>query len=485
MHIIALVSTFFALIFSILWIVELRAFGNLGLRVVNDFRNGRFEKQKISKRDRAFTLFPFEPAPLLFKKMSSLVDDHLVHFAGHRSQKLLGALFGAIVVGFIATLSTTIPSTFEGIEVLNVLAVIFGFTFFLVHRLDLPPSSSEEEKQTSRLSIKPKYFRLLMFFIIFAVVLPFAFHFAPEEITTLNANVEATTSLSKRIETLTVIFRITATALPFFLFIFSLGEASADIDQKVFEEDSLGWSSLTRIKEPISLVLSGLFALLILGVDFSGLGIFGGLAVAGLSVAMRESITNLFSGLMMTWDKSLTIGDVISISRGDSSDTGSTYGIVKDIRGRYTVIEDRNTVRRLIPNFLMVSQPIEHWTHEDSSVRLSLRISISYVEDPRQVREAQRIMESVCYDVPRVLTEKPPNALLVKYSESGLTFSVRFWISDAKNGIRPVISEVLISLYERLSDAGIPIPFPQRDIHIKEFPELTMKIGEKDETEKS
>lgn len=214
-------------------------------------------------------------------------------------------------------------------------------------------------------------------------------------------------------------------------------------------------------------VLAALFlALIFLNVDFGELGLMTGFVAAGLSIAMRDTLGNLMAGMQLIWDGSLKKGDVISIPSGSSSDTGSTYGIVEQVRMRYTVVQDRNTVRRLIPNHHLTGDAIEHWTHEDNKIRLNLRIGVSY-DAGKKLRETQKILESVCYDVPRVLTEKPPQALLVDFADSALVFSLRFWLSDAKEGIRPVISQIMINAYERLLEEGITIPFPQRDLHIK------------------
>ncbi len=208
-------------------------------------------------------------------------------------------------------------------------------------------------------------------------------------------------------------------------------------------------------------------ALIMVNVDFGKLGVMTGFVAAGLSIALRDTLGNLMAGVQLIWDGSLKKGDVISIPNSESTDTGSTYGIVEQVRVRYTVVQDRNTVRRLIPNHVLTSDPIDHWTHEDDKIRLSLRIGVSYSDAGRQLRETKKILESVCYDVPRVLTDKPPQAMLVDFGESALIFSLRFWLDDARDGIRPVISDILINAYERLSEANIQIAYPQRDLHIK------------------
>jgi small-conductance mechanosensitive channel len=277
---------------------------------------------------------------------------------------------------------------------------------------------------------------------------------------------------------------------PFFViarfgFFFLLTFAPLRYASLLLQYQALGWSTresglglevdaMSKLSSFFVILAAALVSLLILEVDFSSLGLLTGLVAAGMSIAMRDTLGNLMAGMQLIWDRSLKRGDVITIPTPESRDTGSTYGIVEEIRMRYTVVQDRNTVRRLIPNHLLTANPIEHWTHEDNKVRLSLRISVSYEAGDR-LREIQKIMESVCYDVQRVLTDKPPVALLVEYGDSAIIFSLRFWLEDAKVGIRPVISDVLINLYERFEEAKIKIPFPQRDIHIRSLPASDLK----------
>ncbi len=218
----------------------------------------------------------------------------------------------------------------------------------------------------------------------------------------------------------------------------------------------------------VSLFISIVGALVLVNVPFGQIGVFSGIAAAGLSIALRDTLGNLLAGALLIWDGTLKKGDVITIPQSTSRDTGGTYGIVREMRMRYTVVEDRNTVRRLIPNSVLVANPIESWTHSDQKVRLNLRIGVAYGTD---LREAKQIMESVCYDVPRILHDKPPQALVVNFGDSAIEFSLRFWLRDTSDGIRPVISEVLINLFERFDEVGIEIPFPQQDLHIRSIDE--------------
>ena len=253
-------------------------------------------------------------------------------------------------------------------------------------------------------------------------------------------------------------------SFPIIRFILSLREYNSLLKIENTEDLGLEIDVVQKIGYISSFLLALLASLLLVDAPIEEVGIFTGLLAAALSLALKDTLGNLMAGALLIWDGSLKKGDVVTIPQTDTNDTGSTYGIIQEMRMRYTIIEDRNTVRRLIPNSVLVSEPIESWTHEDNKVRLSLNIGVSYKTD---LPKAKQIMESVCYDVPRIITKKPPQALVVNFGDHSVDFSLRFWLRDTNAGIRPVVSEVLIGIKKRFDEEGIEIPFPQRDLWLK------------------
>ena len=197
---------------------------------------------------------------------------------------------------------------------------------------------------------------------------------------------------------------------------------------------------------------------------FRSLGVFGGLIGAGLSVALRDLLANVIAGVLLLWDRTIKKDDVITVLPSSSSDTGSTYAIVQRMTMRYTIVQDRNDVRRLIPNSLLTNNIVENWTHEENMVRLRVLIGVDYDTDLRLVRT---ILEAVCYEIPRIDTKKnPPKAVVLGFGDYSINFALRFWISDPNKGIRPVLSDLYIAIYERLKEEGIKIPYPRQELQI-------------------
>ncbi len=266
-----------------------------------------------------------------------------------------------------------------------------------------------------------------------------------------------------------------------FRFIARLIEGRYIEDSKEDSSTGLEQDVIMRSANAIAFTFALLTALILSRASFSQIGIFSGLAAAGLSIALRETLGNLIAGMMLLWDKTITKGNVITLPLSDSPDTGGTYGVVKEMRMRYTIIEDRATLRRLVPNSLLISNTIENWTHENNMVRLKIDIGVAYGSDVRQVKN---ILESVCYDVPRIIMDKPPQAVMVGFGSSSLNFQLRFWIKDASQGIRPILSEVYMSINQRFSEVGIRIPFSQLDLHVKSIKEAHIEYLKTQESQK-
>lgn len=214
----------------------------------------------------------------------------------------------------------------------------------------------------------------------------------------------------------------------------------------------------------IAVTLAGFMALTLAGVDYGGLGVFAGLLGAGISVALKDVIGNMVSGALLLWDRTIRKNDVITISKTAGAETGSSYAVVKRMTLRNTIVEDRNEVTRLIPNSILTGSIVENWTHGGNLVRLAVSVPVGYGSDLHLARE---ILESVCYEVRRIVKyPKRPVAVISDFGDSAIVFSLRFWIQNAQEGIRPVLSAVRWHAWERLKQEGITIPFPQRDVHL-------------------
>lgn len=122
----------------------------------------------------------------------------------------------------------------------------------------------------------------------------------------------------------------------------------------------------------------------------------------------------------------------------------------------------------IIPNSEVISNAFINWTHGDRVLRTILWVGISYDADPHQ---AQAIIEKVLQEHPAILADPEPRALLWDFADSSVKFRVQYYIDLGQYSLLTIHHEVLLSIWDRFKEADIRIPYPQRDLYIKAWPE--------------
>ena len=205
--------------------------------------------------------------------------------------------------------------------------------------------------------------------------------------------------------------------------------------------------------------LAALLSLKAVGIDLGALAVFGGALGVGLGFGLQRIASNFISGFILVFDRSIRPGDVISIN--------DKFGWVEELRARYIVVRDRDGVETLIPNENLITTEVINWSYSDRQIRVKLPVQISYEDDPEQAME---ILLEAAKVSPRVLTSPPPAARLMGFGDSGLDLELRVWIRDPQQGVANVRSDINVAIWKGFRDAGITIPYPQQDLHIKEMP---------------
>ncbi len=218
----------------------------------------------------------------------------------------------------------------------------------------------------------------------------------------------------------------------------------------------VGVSKFSRF---LLITIAFLMALNAVGIDLSSLAIFGGALGVGLGFGLQRIASNFISGFILVLDRSIKPGDVITV--------GDKFGWVHELKARYVVVRNREGVDTLIPNENLITSEVINWSYMDRNVRLKIPVQISYDDDPEQAME---IMTQCAYASPRVLRDPEPLARLMGFGDSGIDLEVRVWIGDPESGFGNVRSSVNLAIWRAFKEAGITIPFPQRDLNIKHMP---------------
>jgi small-conductance mechanosensitive channel len=216
---------------------------------------------------------------------------------------------------------------------------------------------------------------------------------------------------------------------------------------------------LGRIARAVLILVAVLAALAVSGIDLTVLSVFGGALGVGLGLGLQRIASNYVSGFILLLDRSLRIGDLISVAGA----VDRYYGTVTQISTRYTLLRAMDGTESVIPNELLVSAPVVNHSLSDRRVRLAVRIAIAYESD---LDLALRLGEQAARSTERVLADPPPGSLLVEFAADGLLLEIGFWIEDPEQGRMNIQSAVAIAVYKLYVDRGITTPYPRRDIRI-------------------
>jgi small-conductance mechanosensitive channel len=209
----------------------------------------------------------------------------------------------------------------------------------------------------------------------------------------------------------------------------------------------------------------------VLGVDLTALAVFSGAFGLAIGFGLQRTFGNLIAGIILLMDKSIKPGDVIAVS--DTSGRESV-GQIRKIGIRAISVITRDRKEYLIPNENLMVNQVENWSYSSRDVRVRAPVGVSYDTD---LAVAESLMLQAAKGVNRVLENPEPKALLMAFGDSAVQFEIRFWISDPEEGLSNVRSDVLKQVWRLFRENGINIPFPQRDLHIKDWPKPPEPAG--------
>jgi small-conductance mechanosensitive channel len=204
------------------------------------------------------------------------------------------------------------------------------------------------------------------------------------------------------------------------------------------------------------LTLAVVFALGSIGIDLTAFAVFSGAIGVGVGFGLQKVVSNLVSGVILLMDRSIKPGDVVEID--------GTYGSVSTLNARYVSVLTRDGKEFLIPNEDLITQRVTNWSYSNTLIRLHVKLGISYHSNPH--RAIELVLEAT-RDVKRVLKKPDPICLLVAFGDSSIDLELRFWINDPVNGTTNVRSEVMLNVWDLFHENGIEIPYPQRDLTLR------------------
>jgi len=199
----------------------------------------------------------------------------------------------------------------------------------------------------------------------------------------------------------------------------------------------------------------GLTILKTFGVDMTALAVIGGAIGVGIGFGLQKIASNFISGIILLFERSVEVGDVVEIDRGD------IFGTIKYFGGRYTLVEAFDGKEVMIPNEDFIIGKVTNWTFSNNRVRIEIPVGISYSSD---LHIAKKIMLDAANNHERCLGYPSAECYVTAFGESSIDLLLHFWVSDIMEGRLSPKSEVMIEVWEKFKENNIIIPFPQREV---------------------
>ncbi len=247
-----------------------------------------------------------------------------------------------------------------------------------------------------------------------------------------------------------------------FIFVIWLSVMISRIVSHVLEKDvftrvktAKGVPSTIILMIRIVLISGGFFlAAAASGMKLTNLSIILGAFSVGIGFGLQNIVNNMVSGLILAFERPIKVGDVVQV--------GELMGTVRSIGLRSSTVKGFDGAEVIVPNGNLISNEMINWTLSDSNRRMDIRVGVAYGTDPEAVLA---IMEKIAEEHTGVRKKPEPKAYFIDFGDSSLNFRLLAWAHlDIRLGVE---SEINVLINKKLAEAGIEIPFPQTDLHIR------------------
>ncbi len=196
-------------------------------------------------------------------------------------------------------------------------------------------------------------------------------------------------------------------------------------------------------------------ALAAAGIELSQFALIAGALSVGIGFGLQNVVNNFVSGLILAFERPVQAGDVVQF--------GETWGRISRIGVRSSTVRTWSGAEVIVPNGDLISSQVTNWTLSDQQRRVEIPAGVAYGSNPHQVIE---LLVECARKEPRLLPTPEPYALFLGFGASSLDFELRAWTDDFDNFLS-IKSDLTLAIHDALYAAGIEIPFPQQDLHLR------------------
>ncbi|MBD0399882.1 mechanosensitive ion channel family protein [Flammeovirga sp. EKP202] len=193
------------------------------------------------------------------------------------------------------------------------------------------------------------------------------------------------------------------------------------------------------------------------GIDLSSLHVLIASLGVGIGFGLQTIADNFLSGIIILFEQPIKVGDMVEV--------GDVRGRIVEISSRSSTIRTNDNITVIVPNSHFISNNVVNWSYNEKSVRLRIPIGVSYKEDPERIR---KIALEEAHKIEGILQFPTPDLIFTEWGDSSINFTLNIWTVNYYSKPDILKSQVYYALFKRFRKENIEIPFPQRDLNLRD-----------------